>query len=65
MQSDMIEPGDPLFAVFGSKLRRATFTMFTLTLFAATDGVCKDNTSQDHFRSVNLYKEFAYKSEIE
>ena len=26
---------------------------------------CKDNTSQDHFRSVNLYKEFAYRSEIE
>ena len=30
-----------------------------------TDGVCKDNTSQDHFRSVNLYKEFAYRSEFE
>ena len=26
---------------------------------------CKDNTSQVHFRSVNLYKEFAYRSEIE
>ena len=26
---------------------------------------CKDNTSQDRFRSVNLYKEFAYRSEIE
>ena len=26
---------------------------------------CEDNTSQDHFRSVNLYKEFAYRSEIE
>ena len=30
-----------------------------------TDGVCKDNTSQDRFRSVNLFKEFAYRSEIE
>ena len=28
-------------------------------------GFCKDNTSQDHFRSMNLYKEFAYMSEIE
>ena len=28
-------------------------------------GVCKDNTSQDHFRSVNLFKEFAYRSEID
>ena len=28
--------------------------------------VCvKDNTSQDHFRSVNLYKKFAYRSEVE
>ena len=26
---------------------------------------CKDNTSQDRFRSVKLYKEFAYRSEIE
>ena len=26
---------------------------------------CKDNTSQDHFRSVNLYKEFAYRSETD
>ena len=26
---------------------------------------CKDNTSQDRFRRVNLYKEFTYKSEIE
>ena len=26
---------------------------------------CKDNTSQDHFRRVNLHKEFAYSSEIE
>ena len=30
-----------------------------------TDGWCKDNTSQDHFRSVNLYKEFPHKSKIE
>ena len=27
--------------------------------------ICKDNTSQDFFRCVNLYKEFAYRSEIE
>ena len=27
--------------------------------------VCKENTWQDHFRSVNLYKEFAYRLEIE
>ena len=26
---------------------------------------CKDNTSQDYFRSVNLYKEFPYRSESE
>ena len=56
-------------------LRRATFTIFFS--FAADGsftadggllqptGCVKDNTSQDHFRSVNLYKEFAYRSEIE
>ena len=32
---------------------------------AATDGRCKDNTLQVHFRSVNLYKEFPYRSESE
>ena len=32
---------------------------------AATDGGRQDNTLQVHFRSVNLYKEFAYRSEIE
>ena len=26
---------------------------------------CKDNTSQDHFRSVNLHKEFPFRSESE
>ena len=26
---------------------------------------CKDNTSQDHFRSVHPHKEFAYRSEME
>ena len=26
---------------------------------------CKDNTSQVHFRSVNLYKEFSYRSKSE
>ena len=26
---------------------------------------CKDNTSKDHYRSVNLYKEFAYRTKIE
>ena len=73
----MIERGDPLFAVFGSNLRRATFNDFfsyfvAVGSFTADGGllhnrraVCKDNTSQDHFRSVNLYKEFAYRSEIE
>ena len=32
---------------------------------ASVAGKCKDNTSQVHFRSVNLYKEFSYRSESE
>ena len=67
MQSDMIERGDPLFAVFGQNLRRATFNFFILTvdggLLQPTG--CKDNTSQVHFRSVNLCQEFPYRSDSE
>ena len=35
------------------------------TLFVSCSKTCKDNTSKDHFRSVNLYKEFPYRSESE
>ena len=74
MQSDMIERGDPLFAVFGYNPRRATFTIFSYFVahgsFAADGGLlqptkCVKTTPQKtRFRSVNLYKEFAYKSQI-
>ena len=70
----MIELGDPLFAVFGQNLRRAAFKIFLIYFVAVGSftadgglqqptGECKDNTSRDHFRSVNLYKEFPYRSE--
>ena len=73
----MIERRDPLFAVFGHNLRRADFQDFVFVVlyfvaigsFTADGGLlqprggCKNNTSQDHFRSVNLYKEFPYRSE--
>ena len=32
---------------------------------SAAQAYCKDNTPQDRFRSVKLFKEFAYRSEIE
>ena len=35
-----------------------------LTAVCCNRRVCEDNTSQDRFRSVNLYKEFAYKSKL-
>ena len=41
MQSDMIERGDPLFAVFGKNLRRATFTIF-LFYFVAVGSFTAD-----------------------
>ena len=34
-------------------------------LFTLVCSWCKDNTSQDRFRSVNLYKEFASRPEID
>ena len=40
MQSDMIERGDPLFAVFGLNLRRATFT--TCSYFVAVGSFTAD-----------------------
>ena len=36
-----------------------------LTVVFCNRRVCKDNTSQDRFRNVNLFKDFAYRSEIE
>ena len=54
--------------------RRAAFFFFLillqldrlqLTTVCCNRRGCKDKTSQDHFRSVNLYKEFSYRSEIE
>ena len=43
-----------------------------VVVFSTNDGptflirvYCEDNTSQVHFRSVNLYKEFPYRSECE
>ena len=40
MQSDMIERGDPLFAVFGLNLGRATFT--TCSYFVAVGSFTAD-----------------------
>ena len=38
MQSDMIERRDPLFAVFGQHLRRATFKIFFVVLYFVAIG---------------------------
>ena len=75
VQSDMIERWNLLFAVFGSNLRRATFTIcyffVAVGSFTADRGPlqpteCVKTTPQKtRFRSVKLYKEFAYRSEIE
>ena len=73
MQSDMIEREDPLFAVFGQDLRRVYFQDFSVAVRSFTahgsllqpTGECKYNTSHVHFRSVNLYKEFSYRSKSE
>ena len=79
VQSDMIERGNLLFAVFGSNLRRTTFTnlflffsmllqldRLQLTAFCCNrrKGV-KTTPQKTRFRSVNLGKEIAYRSEIE
>ena len=55
-----------------SDVRLSRFVLFLLqldrlqlTAVYYNRRVCKDNTSQDRFRSVKSYKEFAYKSEIE
>ena len=74
VHSDMKEWWNLLFAVFGSNLRRSTFTIFLFFCSwivyswrrsTVTDEECKDNITQDFFRSVKLFKEFAYRSEIE
>ena len=39
----------------GNRSDRLEVVMNSLLLL---HGLCKDNTSQDNFRSVNLYKEF-------
>ena len=47
------------------------FSFVAVRSFTADGGLlqptveCTDNTSQVHFRSVNLYKEFPYRSESE
>ena len=72
LQSDMIERGDPVFPVFRQNPKLAAFKIFYFVVVrsvTADGGLlqpkegCLDNTS--HFRSVNLYKEFPYRSESE
>ena len=73
MQSDVIERRDPLFAVFGQNLRRADFQDFFVAVgsFTADGGLLqptggvKTTPHKTIFRSVNLYKEFSYRSESE
>ena len=78
MQSDMIERRNLLFTVFGENLRRAIFTIFLNVLFFVKigsyrvdgrllqpTGSAKTAPQKTRFRSVNLYKEFAYRSKIE
>ena len=64
VQSDMDQTSDVRLSRFSTWFC-CSWIVYSWRQSAATDGWCKDNTSQDHFRSVNLYKEFAYRSEIE
>ena len=48
-----------------SQFEFSTWKLGRASLYPSQLHNCKDNTSQDHFRSVNVCKEFAYRSEIE
>ena len=66
IQSDMIERWNLLFADFHDLfLFCCSWIVYSWRRSIVTDGVRKDNTSQDRCRSVNLYKEFVYRWEIE